>query len=160
MISSSVYKTLVIFFGCSLFVFRASAQETNEAALKNLLSTKHFVFKAQSAWPLQGKVIQLTPGFDVRVMTDSINSYLPYYGRAFNAGYSSQGGGINFSSSKFEYKLKEKSKGGWDLTIKPQDTNDVSQLTYSISTNGFATLQVISNNRQAISFYGVVEKAK
>lgn len=156
---SKLFKTLSVFLISSFFAGQVMAQETNEAALKTILSGKNFVFKAQSAWPLQGRVIQLTPGFDMKVLTDSINTYLPYFGRAYTAEYA-QGGGINFTSSKFEYKLKEKSKGGWELLIKPSDTKDVTQLNYSVSTNGFATLQVISNNRQAISFYGVIEKTK
>jgi hypothetical protein len=104
-------------------------------------------------------VIQLNAGFDMKVLTDSINTYLPYFGRAYTADYG-KGGGINFTSSKFDYKLKEKSKGGWELMIKPGDTKDVTQLNYSVSSNGYATLQVISNSRQAISFYGVIEKTK
>ncbi|HYO21441.1 MAG TPA: DUF4251 domain-containing protein [Flavisolibacter sp.] len=159
MMHSKFFKTLSVFLISSFFAGQVMAQETNEAALKTILSGKNFVFKAQSAWPLQGRVIQLTPGFDMKVLTDSINTYLPYFGRAYTAEYA-QGGGINFTSSKFEYKLKEKSKGGWELLIKPSDTKDVTQLNYSVSTNGFATLQVISNNRQAISFYGVIEKTK
>ena len=159
MMYTRTYKTLVVFLISSLFAGQVMAQEANEATLKTILSGKSFVFKAQSAWPLQGKVIQLTPGFDMKVLSDSINTYLPYFGRAYTAEYA-QGGGINFTSSKFEYKLKEKTKGGWELMIKPADTKDVTQLNYSVSTNGFATLQVISNNRQAISFYGVIEKTK
>lgn len=137
----------------------AKAQETSETALKNLLSTKTFVFKAQSAWPLQGTVVQLSPGFDMKVLTDSINTYLPYFGRAYQASYNANGG-ISFTSTKFEYKLKEKNKGGWELVIKPTDVKDINQLIYSVSTNGYATLQVTSNNRQAISFYGIIEKTK
>jgi hypothetical protein len=133
------------------------SQEANETALKSLLSTKSFVFKAQSAWPLQGTVVQLNPGFDMKILSDSINTYLPYFGRAYTTSYNS-GGGINFTSTKFEYKLKEKSKGGWEIVIKPTDAKDINELIYSISTNGFATLQVTSNNRQAISFYGIIEK--
>ena len=133
------------------------AQEKNEAALKGLLSTKTFVFKAQSAWPLQGTVVQLNPGFDMKVLSDSINTYLPYFGRAYSAGYNT-GSGINFTSTKFEYKLKDKSKGGWEIVIKPIDTKEINELIYSVSTNGFATLQVTSTNRQAISFYGIIEK--
>lgn len=133
------------------------AQESNPATLKTILGNKTFVFKAQSAWPLQGPVVQLTPGYDMKLIQDSINTYLPYYGRAFTAGYGTEGG-IKFTSKKFDYKLKEKSSGGWEITIKPSDTRDVSELSYSISANGYATLQVISNNRQAISYYGVIEK--
>ena len=135
----------------------ASAQETNSATLKTILSNKQFVFKAQSAWPLQGPVIQLTNGYDMKVLQDSINTYLPYFGRAYSSAYGSEGG-IHFTSKKFDYKLKEKQKGGWEITIRPTDARDVSELSYSISTNGYATLQVLSNNRQAISYYGVIEK--
>lgn len=136
---------------------KAEAQEANSATLKTILNTKSFIFKAQSAWPLQGTVVQLNAGYDMKVIQDSINTYLPYFGRAFSAGYANDGG-INFISKKFDYKVKEKQKGGWEITIRPADTRDVTELTYSISSNGYATLQVISNNRQAISYYGVIEK--
>ncbi len=152
-IDRSLFLFLLYFFSVSI----VHAQEKNEVALKNLLTTKTFVFKAQSAWPLQGTVIQLNAGFDMKVIDDSINTYLPYFGRAFTASYNSSGG-INFTSTKFDYKLKEKSKGGWEVDIKPSDAKDITQMLYSISTNGFATLQVLSNNRQAISFYGIIEK--
>lgn len=135
----------------------AGAQETDAAALKAFLHGKNFTFRAQSAWPLQGSVIQLTSGYDVKVFPDSINTFLPYFGRAYTSSYTGENG-IKFISKKFDYKLKQKEKGGWELTIKPSDSRDVTELTYSISANGYATLQVISNNRQAISFYGVVEK--
>ena len=160
MIVKNTIRTLFTFF-IGVFAFNSSyAQESNENILKNLLANKSFIFKAQSAWPLQGTVVQLTPGFDMRVMTDSINTYLPYFGRSYQANYGSTNGGINFTSTKFEYKLKERSKGGWELTIKPNDAKDINQLIYSVSKNGYATLQVTSNSRQAISYYGIIEKTK
>lgn len=147
---------LILLFGLSMLQ-QAGAQEGNSTVLKSLLAGKTFVFKAQSAWPLQGTVVQLTQGYDMKVLQDSINTYLPYFGRAYAAGYNNEGG-INFTSRKFDYKLKEKQKGGWEITIKPQDAKDITELSYSISTNGYATLQIISNSRQAISYYGIVEK--
>lgn len=148
---------LILLFGV-VTVADAGAQETNGTTLKSLLTNKTFVFKAQSAWPLQGTVVQLTQGYDMKVMQDSINTYLPYFGRAYTAGYGSTEGGINFTSKKFDYKLKEKHNGGWEINIRPADAKDVTELTYSVSANGYATLQVLSNNRQAISYYGIVEK--
>lgn len=136
----------------------AVAQEANSSTLKNILSSRSFIFKAQSAWPLQGTVVQLTNGYDMKVLQDSINTYLPYFGRAFNAGYGTNDGGFNFISKKFDYKLREKQKGGWEITIKPGDAKDIIEMNYSVSTNGYATLQVISSNRQAISYYGIIEK--
>src|SRR5829696_761905 len=160
MIRNQINRTVFICFITLSGLAQLKAQETNPSTLKTMLTGKTFVFKPQSAWPLQGTVVQLTPGFDMKVMADSINTYLPYYGRAYQAGYYNNGVGISFTSTKFNYKLKEKSKGGWELIIKPSDTKDVYQLIYSISANGYATLQVTSNSRQAISFYGVIEKTK
>ena len=160
MIVNYIIRSLFLLLPGVFGVASSHAQETNEAVLKSLLSHKTFIFKAQSAWPLQGTVVQLTPGFDMRVLTDSINTYLPYFGRSYQANYSSTNSGINFTTTRFDYKLKEKSKGGWELTIRPNDNREIDQLNYSISKNGYATLQVTSNNRQAISFYGVIEKLK
>lgn len=154
---TNLIKLVASFLTAILCATQLMAQENNETALKNLLSTKTFVFKAQSAWPLQGTVVQLNPGFDMKMLSDSINTYLPYFGRSYASSYNGNGG-INFTSTKFEYKLKEKSKGGWEIVIKPSDAKDINELIYSISSNGFATLQVTSNNRQAISFYGVIDR--
>jgi hypothetical protein len=157
---SMKWKRLVLSLALLNFIgfLSASSQENNEVVLKNLLAQKTFVFKAQSAWPLQGTVVQLNPGFDMKLLADSINTYLPYFGRSFVAGYSGTGGGINFTCTKFDYKLKDKAKGGWEIVIKPSDAKDINELIYSVSTNGYATLQVTSPTRQAISFYGVIEK--
>lgn len=154
------FSTLFILLAITAGFGNVRAQETSAAVLKSLLATKTFVFKAQSAWPLQGTVVQLSAGYDMKVLDDSINTYLPYFGRAYQAGYATSGGGISFTSNKFDYRLKEKNKGGWELVIKPLDVRDVTLLTYSVSTGGYATLQVTSNSRQAISFYGVIEKTK
>lgn len=162
---SSVPKKLIYTFLLSftlLFSFTLAsvfAQDINGAHIKSMLASKNFIFRAQSAWPLQGTVVQLNAGFDSKVIGDSINTYLPYFGRTFNASYASQGG-FNFVSTRFDYKLKEKVKGGWELEIRPTDTKEVTLMVYSVSTNGFATLQVLSNSRQAISFYGILEKHK
>jgi hypothetical protein len=150
-------RILLLLFVGFAGISNVNAQEANSSTLKNILATKSFVFKAQSAWPLQGTVIQLNSGYDVRVLQDSINTYLPYFGRAFTASYNAEGG-ISFTSKKFDYRLREKQKGGWELTIRPSDHRDVLEMNYSVSANGYATLQVISNSRQAISYYGIIEK--
>ena len=120
---------------------------------------KEFVFKAQSATPMSGMTRQLTTDYDVRFLGDSVISYLPYFGRAYSAGYG-EGGGIDFTSTKFEYKVIERKKGGWAVSIKPKDVRDVQTMNFSISENGYATLQVNSNNRQPISFYGYIVERK
>lgn len=135
------------------------AQDLDKSVVQNFIKTKEFVFKAQTVLPMTGMSRQLTSEYDVRFLGDSVVAYLPYFGRAYSAGYG-EGGAIDFTSTKFEYKVKERKKGGWDISIKPQDAKDVQALNFTVSENGYATLQVTSNNRQSISYNGYVMERK
>jgi hypothetical protein len=128
--------------------------------ISNLIQSKNFVFIAQYALPLGGRPINLTSQYDVRVLKDTINTDLPFYGRAFVAPLNPSEGGIRFTSTQFDYTTEEKKKGGWDITILPKDTKDVRQMFLSVTETGNATLQVTSNNRQSINFTGYITANK
>lgn len=118
-----------------------------------------FSFEPQTVIPMTGGARQLSPAeFDLRVHSDSLISYLPYFGRAYSISPGEEGG-LRFTSTVFEYKAK-KEKKGWQVTIVPRDARDVRQLSLHISETGFATLQVNSTNRQPISFSGYVVAVK
>lgn len=143
--------------------FNSFSQDTKKNRQQNLqaaINNKRYVFNAQSASPLTGTTRQLTSDYNVRITADSIISYLPYFGRAYAAPTPSEEGGIKFSSTNFEYSVTESKKGGWEISIKPKDVSDTREFALSISTSGYGTLQVISNNRQPISYYGYVEAIK
>jgi hypothetical protein len=147
---------VIILAGSSMAVH---AQDLDKSIVQNFIKTKEFVFKAQTVLPMTGMSRQLTSEYDVRFLGDSVVAYLPYFGRAYSAGYG-EGGGIDFTSTKFEYKVKERKKGGWDISIRPQDAKDVQSLNFTVSENGYASLQVTSNNRQPISYNGYVMERK
>lgn len=136
----------------------AFSQEKDSKVLKELVETKHFVFTAQMALPLGGSMRQLTSEYDVKLNGDSLITYLPYFGRAYGPINPGDDGGIKFTSTKFDYKTKARKKGGWDIMITPKDNRDVRQMNFTISTSGYATLQVSSNNRQSISYNGYISK--
>lgn len=142
-------------FTISLSVDSAIAQKMDKSSAKTLVESKKFIFKVQTVLPTGGSNVQVTSDYDIKLNGDSLVSYLPYFGRAYSADYG-QPGGLNFTSTKFQYNLKSKKKGGWDITIKPTDIKDVRQMFLSIGENGYASLQVISNNRQTISYYGYI----
>jgi hypothetical protein len=135
----------------------ANAQKTDEATVKKLVDSKDFVFVAQTMLPMNGPSRPITSDYDMRVSQDSLVTYLPYFGRAYAPILPGEGG-INFTSSKFTYAAQPGKKGGWNINILPKDTKDVRQLNLSVSKNGYASLQVTSNNRQAISYYGYLRE--
>lgn len=137
----------------------ASAQKLDKASVQNAVNSKQFVFKAQTVLPMAGKSRFLTTDYDVKVLGDSLVSYLPYFGRAYNVTYGDRGG-IDFTSTQFDYKVKPRKKGGWDVSIETNDVKDNQRFNFSISEDGYAYLQVISNNRQPISFNGYIVERK
>jgi hypothetical protein len=169
-------KTLMKLFlvfavvACSLNI--ASAQNSKKdrqaakaESIKKMLDEMHYVFEANYVNPSRGEGRTLTSEYDLTVTKDKITAYLPYFGRGYVAPLDMRGGGIEFTITNFEYNVTEGKKGGWDVVIKPKDKNisdlkDVQTLRLTISTDGYAFLQVISTNRDPISFNGTIEAIK
>jgi hypothetical protein len=135
----------------------ACAQSTDKtAAIRNLVDSRNYTFRAQTAMPQTGQVRNLTSIYDLKITANSIVSDLPYFGRAY-APVDPNEGGIVFSSKDFTYTSKPKKKGGWEIAIKPNDIKtDVRQMWLTISADGYATLRVIGNNRNPITFNGQI----
>lgn len=137
-------------------VSKESKKQDKLAQIESLVQSKNYVFIAQTAFPMGGHAINLTSVYNVKLSGDTVVSDLPYYGRAYEAPMNPSEGGMNFTSTKFSYDVKARKKGGWDISISPGDTKDVRQMFLTISSEGYATLQVGSNNRQNISFNGYI----
>jgi hypothetical protein len=136
------------------------SKTSKELSIKNMVDAKNYVFVAQTVLPVSGRTRQLTSYYDLTVSKDTTISALPYFGRAYTTPVDPSEGGINFTSTNFDYTATDRKKGGWDISIKPKDANDVQQLFLTVSEKGYATLQVQSNSRQAISFNGYITERK
>lgn len=158
-------KTLLIFL-LALFTYTNNyAQESKEdkkqkkyTEIENLINSKNYVFIAQTASPMGRRAINLTSTYEVTISGDTVVSDLPYFGRAFVAPMDPSEGGIHFTSTKFDYNAKETKKGYWDIAILPKDAKDVKQMYLTITESGYGNLEVISNNRQQISYRGYITK--
>lgn len=150
----------------------ASAQTDKETTIK-LVDSKAFTFNATSAQPLANAelnaILSRMPGgqgagniqlsgsmYDLKITKDSVVAYLPYYGRAYTATMNPDDNGIRFNSKDFVYKAERKKKGNWIITINPKDVRNGQRLTLNVGTTGYAMLNVIDNNRQAITFSGYI----
>lgn len=175
MITSLKFTALLLVTTISV----ANAQ-TDKATTTKIVNDKNFIFVATSAIPLNtmdvsrvlnkmagpttGGTINLnTDNYDLRITPDSVISYLPFYGRAFNAtpyGGNNDESGYKFTSTKFTYETKKGRKKGWDIAIQTKDVKDNVRMNLSISEGGYATLSVVSMNKQSITFNGYLKEAK
>jgi hypothetical protein len=137
------------------------AQQADAGKVKQLIADRNYVFQVQTVLPMSGRTRQMQgDGYDVTVSRDTVNSFLPYFGRAYSAPMDPSKGGIQFISQQFEYDEKPGRSGGWDITIKPKDVQDVQQFFLTVSENGYASLQVTSTNRQPISYNGIITERR
>lgn len=125
--------------------------------VKKLLDSRVFIFSPQSATPTSGSMIQLTSEFYLKINQDTLESNLPYYGVAYQARFGDTNSPLEFTSTDFEYTMKTMKNGSYDISIKLNDPSDPDQISLSVSTVGYATVRVISMNRQPISFYGNID---
>lgn len=158
-----IYKALLITSICVAFAACKSVQglskEEKSALITNKLESQNYTFTPRTAIPVSGKTINLTPSYySLRVTNDSVIAFLPYFGRAYTAPMDPSEGGIKFTSTDFKYQIGERKKGMWNISIETSDTQARARLTLSVSDNGYASLTVLDNNRQSISFYGEIEE--
>jgi Domain of unknown function (DUF4251) len=137
------------------FSFSLLKAQDKTGVIKKIVQAQEYVFTPQTAHPIAMRTINLSSGFDLQISKDSIIAYLPYYGRANSAPLSpNETGGITFTSTKFQYAITLAKNGGWDVLIKPEDVTEIRMINLSISEEGYTTVYVTSNSRQAISFNG------
>ncbi len=67
-------------------------------------------------------------------------------------------GPLRFTATDYDYAVEEQKKGGWQVLIKPKRVRSVRTFILNINTDGNATLQVNSNDRQPITFYGYISE--
>lgn len=140
---------------------RKERRAAEEAKTKQLIESQYYVFVARTVNPTGGRSRQVSNDYyTVKVSKDTVIADLPYFGQAYSAPIGSNTGGINFTSLQFDYKMEQAKRGGYNISIVPKDNSDTRQITLNVGSGGVATVIVISNNRQTISFTGQIEERK
>ena len=136
---------------------RAERESKRIEKINTLLDSRNYVFNATHALPMGGTSIYLTSSYDLTIIGDSVEAFLPFFGVAYQAEYGGRDGGIKFSEPIREYTV-EPTKAGKMIKIEVKAPKDIYRMTLSASRLGYATLQVTCNNRQPIQFYGTIEE--
>jgi len=126
---------------------------------ESLIKSGEFVFTATRALPLGGGSIDLTTNTNyVKFHQNRIESYMPFFGIAYNVDYGADGG-IKFAGKPKEFKMVANSKGkGYEISATVTGKMDIYQLSLFVTPEGSATLLIISNNRNSISYSGEIGK--
>lgn len=151
---------LLLIQGCGSS--RSVAEKEQIAAeIANAVNTSDFIFKATYAHPTGFRSMYLSPYYEVDVSPDTLDVYLPYYGRAYKAPMNSSEGGYRFTSVDFDYKVEPGNReGNWNVEIKINDLDRSVSFSFDIWENETSRLSIIDTDRQGISFRGNIVTAK
>lgn len=135
-------------------------KEKVEIDMFQLLEGQYYTFEASSITSQKGFNRTLTSNYFLTVNGDSAMAYLPFVGRSYGGAYGGDGA-IEFDNLMKEYtselKVKKKEKNNQTLImIEVVGEKDIYTCNLSVSKSGNASLTVISNNRQTVSFGGNV----
>jgi hypothetical protein len=163
---NSKISVLIVAF---LFVsFFSNAQEKTKKEIKQekklalqkevekLVNSKEFVFIATMAIPAGYRSVSLDVNSNfVKFHPDHIESYMPYYGRTYNAGASMNDPGLKFEGKPTEYTLETtKKEHRIKAVVKgPADNYTISLI---VSFDASSSLSITSNNRSSISYNGQI----
>jgi len=139
------------------FVFGQNKQsgkaEITAMKVENKIRSNSYEIKVNRVNPAYGKSRFLTSDYSVRISGDSAYVYLPYFGRAYSAPMNGDGG-IKTSTVTDNYKVDYKKGKSYSINFRAKGADDTYQFSISVWTSGKASVNVTSNNRQPISYWG------
>ena len=112
-----------------------------------------FGIEVNAAFPQRGNMVNLNYDYGIQVHGDTLRSYLPYYGRAYQIPY---GGGkaLDFSERIQRYTLTQGKKGEQQLQMWVENDEDAYVYTLKVYAGGNIDLTVESHQRDRIRFTG------
>ena len=136
-------------------------EEQYQLVLK-MVSSGQYEFVGRKANTQKGRQIDLTTnGNFLRINGETATADIPYFGRAYSAGYSSSDGGIKFDGTMEEYDAQQNDKKHRILVkFKVKGADDTFDCSLTIYGPQSATLYVASNKKQGISYNGIINELK
>jgi len=165
------FKTLLLYLAILVFSISCSTSgslsreqkkelknEQIEKGLKEvkaLLESGTYIFTVQTAQPTGGTAIRIS---DTNYSIDSKDKYLkavlPYFGRGYASHYSNDPG-IKFEGNPESFEIREDhKKNNIQVNFKISGELEGFSVSMYISSTGFGTATITSQNRQSISYYG------
>lgn len=132
-----------------------TAAELAELAKKvtKCLDERHYTIDVQMMMPQGGPARNVSGNWSLEVRNDSLFSYLPYVGRAFNIPMGG-GKGLNFTAPIIHYTEATGKNGKRRIEIDVRNDEDSYNYMIEVFDNGNASIDVTARERDNISFSG------
>ena len=117
------------------------------------LDTRHYTIAVDWMKPLGGMARHVSSNYELRVNGDEIDSYLPYVGEAYRLPYGG-GKGLNFKGKIENYSINYPTSNRSHIEFLVNNGEDVYHFRIDVFNNGKSIIDIIAQDRDAISFDG------
>ena len=139
--------------GCATTEEKAEQMAELSANVSNALNNRDYKIVIDRMYPMRSSSRHVSFGYSVEVRNDSLFSYLPYFGRAYNMPYGG-GKGLNFSEAIGSYQEYMKRNGQRHIEIGVTNDEDTYLYTIEVFDNGSSSVEVRGRQRERISYSG------
>lgn len=146
---------VAIVSGCGAARMTTAEKALVEQTVFQQLDAKDYTVLIQFMIPSAGPSRAVT-NYSVKVSGDTLVSYLPYFGRAYNLPYGG-GKGLDFTAPISAYQDLLRTDGSHEILIRCSNDEDSFLYAIDIYGNGNAFLTVSSRNRETISYSGELD---
>lgn len=147
---------LVMLTSCMTSAERAQQQAYRQAQVEQAVNSGRLTISIRSMHTQRYGTRQVTPDFHLTLRGDTVESYLPYFGQAWTAGYGSQAQGLNFTTRMLDVRRTRQKHGVSRVEFYAKSQEDVYYYAVDIYPTGHATIFVRARERDNISFDGDV----
>jgi len=165
-------KLIFLFIISTLITVAGFSQEKSKKELKAekkieeqrrveaLINSNNFVFEARTALPTGMRPIDLSTRSNyVTFEPEMIDSYMPFFGKAYSGAGFGNDNGLEFKGKPEEFTL-EKGKKNYQINTLVKGESDSYRISLSVSFSGYASLSISSNKRSTISYQGEISEIK
>lgn len=144
---------MVVLGGCVSSEERAAQKAEFSRKVKAALDKRAYKISINRMLPMQGASRSVSYGYSVTVKNDSLFSYLPYFGRAYDVPYGG-GKGLSFDAPIGHYHEIQSNNGSRQIDIELKNEEDNYTYHITVFDNGSSSIDVQARKRERISYNG------
>lgn len=134
---------------------RAHARRVSQLRVVNAVSKRPIKVDVDYMMPRRVPAQYLTTNYSLTIFNDSIDSYLPYFGVAYQSNLADHmQSPLTFTSKVSNLTIVKSKKNAFHITFSAKKGNEVFDYDLLIYDNGKVRIQVQGSARESIDFSG------
>lgn len=151
----TIAAAVITMAGCATMTPEEKSEQARQIA--QALNARDYKIRIGMAYPMRGASFPVTPDFYLAVRGDSVDSYLPFFGRAWVALPYGISKGLNFEERIRDYSIKQVKKNMARIRFVVKNEEDLYKYQIEVYDNGESTIDVQPQKRERMRYDGEME---